>query len=194
MSVSLIREELFVSLMDRIVAWDRCRAQRASVRHKQIDYEAAVASCASREVLASILTGLAGCHLAMSGYYEAMGRNPRPRPGKSGPSHAEGTRLEGLLLLEVSFAAATEGGYCGVRTVELFHREPIRDALRNVALAFDAWEPKARAGNLGTPGEPVSVGQRLDELILAAVPVTGHRHTKTLASLAHAHCDAADPE
>jgi len=186
-----------MSIIAQIYAWDDRRVRRASVRgvcHEPnlnelggiagtmlVDYQVAAADGAPREVLASILTGLAGCHLAMSRCIEAMDWDPRPQPGK--PSHAEGTRLEGLLLLEIANAAVEGRDYRGVRSFE-FDREAIAHALGAVALAFNAWASNP-AGNLGSPGMPVSVAQRLDELISVAAGLAGH--AETLASLARAH-------
>ncbi|MGH4017929.1 MAG: hypothetical protein ACRDT0_01520 [Pseudonocardiaceae bacterium] len=186
-------------LLGRVVAWTRRREERrgiAGAHHRSdldalggiaarmtVDYRVAVARGADRGLLAGILTGIAGCYLAASRCCAAMGWDPDPRPGK--PSHAESTRLAGLLAHEVAYAAAEGTDYCGMRAFEL-RTEPIAQAIRHVALAYAGWAPNPH-GTLGVPGGPVTVEQRLDELLGAVLDVTRGPAVELLASLAVAH-------
>jgi hypothetical protein len=115
-------------------------------------YASAVADGEMHDVLVESLTGLAGCHLAMSSTLPAMGEND-----------GEANRIAGLLALELSYCARERMDYRGVRTFE-FQTETIAQALRNVALAYAGWAPNPY-GNLAPPPEaPVPVGIRLNEL------------------------------
>lgn len=134
------------------------------------DYAAAVAGGAPREELADILTGIAGCELAMSRTMAAMGWDPEPAPGE--PVLAESARLSGLLVQEVAYAAAEGQGYRGVRCREL-DTTPIGEALRGLALAYDV--------------EPVSVGRRLSEVWQAVAGVIGGQAAEALVPLMAAH-------
>lgn len=176
-----------MNLIDRLIARSDRRAERRSIagRHHLddvrtlgaitgsmiVDYRVAVARDEPRENLARILTGIAGCDLAASCFC-AAGWDPYPRPDE--PSHAEATRLGGLIVLEVAYCAAEGLAYRGVRAIE-YQREPIGEALRNVALAY-----------VGMPGEWV-VSVRLRELMDAARVVAGGQALERLATLTDEH-------
>lgn len=182
-----------MSLINRLLARSDRRAERRSIagRHHlddastlggkaasmTVDYRVAVARDEPRENLAWILTGIAGCDLAASACYHAAGWDPQPPP--DGPSHAEATRLGGLIVQEVAYCAAEGMEYRGVRAIE-YQRVPIGEALRNVAIAY-----------VGLPGEWV-VSVRLRELMDAARVVAGGQALETLATLAAAHREAEE--
>lgn len=142
------------------------------------DYHVAVAGDEPREDLVRILTGIAGCVLATSCCYAATGFAQRPRPYEL--SHAETTRLGGLLVQEVAHAAAEGWAYRGVRAVE-YQRPAIAEALRNVSIAY-----------VGMPSDSATVADRLNELAGAAVDVAGGQGAETLAALAGAHRRAVE--
>lgn len=188
-----------MDIVDRFLRWMDRRAERRSLAGEHhiadagelgaiaarmtVDYRVGVAQGADRRVLAQVLTGIGGCDLAASRCYAAAGWDPFPRVGE--PSHAESTRLAGLLCQEVAYAAAEGTGYRGVRAVE-YQTGPIAAALREVALAYAGWAPKPH-GSLGASGEPVSVEQRLDELLHVVLEVTRGQAVETLAALTAAH-------
>jgi hypothetical protein len=139
--------------------------------------------------LADILTGLAGCNLAMSRTNRAMGWNPDPTPEE--PEHAESVRLAGLLLQEVAYCAAEGGEYRGVRCWEL-GAEPITEAFRLLAFAY-AGETAQSGGVLNrferwddNPAAP-SVGQALSDLWHAVLPVIHSQAAECLIPLMIAH-------
>lgn len=138
------------------------------------DYQHAVASGDAN--LANILTGIAGCALAMSRTNEAMGWNPDPTPDE--PSVAESSRLSGLLVLEISYCAVEGTGYREVRCREL-DTETVAAALRALAVAYHA----EAAGHLLTP----TVGQCLSDLWHAVVEVIGGQAAESLVPLMIAH-------
>ncbi|MQA14924.1 MAG: hypothetical protein GEV09_12335 [Pseudonocardiaceae bacterium] len=193
-----------MNLTDRALHWlqDRCdrRAERRSLAathhlddaadlgaiaaRMTVDYRVAVSHGADRTVLAGILTGIGGCDLAAARCYTAAGWDPDPQPGK--PSHAEDTRLAGLLAQELGYAAAEGLDYQGPRAVE-YQTEPVAGGLRAVALAYTGWIAHSH-GVLGEPAEgPVSVEQRLDELLTVMLGRTGGATVETLARLTSAH-------
>lgn len=139
---------------------------------RTVDYRMAVVQGAPREDLAWILLGIAGCDVAAASCYHAVRWDPRSSLAKV--SHAEATRLGGLLVQEVAYCAAEGMEYRGVRAVE-YQLEPIGEALRNVALAY-----------VGMPGEWV-VSVRLRELMDVAGDVARGQALETLAALADIH-------
>lgn len=157
--------------------------------HMLDDYRCAVKEGESREVLAEILTGLAGCELAMSRTNPVMGWGLEP--DKDGCTVGESARRSGLLVQELAYAAG-DIEYRGVRAFE-FQWGDIAHSLTDVALAYREWAPNPR-GNLGTPDEPVPVGQRLDELWHVMVGAIGGQAAEVLAPLmaAHSHCIRCD--
>lgn len=196
-----------MNLTDRLLTWLQARCDRRAERRSlaatfhlddacelgaiasrmTIDYRVAVCHGADGQVLAEILTGIGGCDLAAARCYSAGGWNPDPEPDR--PSHAEDTRLAGLLAQELGYAAGEGLDYRGPRAFE-FATEQLAAALRNVALAYGGWVAHPH-GVLGEPadGGPVSVEHRLDELstVLWWLPMTGGQTLETLAGLASAH-------
>lgn len=133
-----------------------------------------------RRVLATVLTGLAGCQLAMSRAVEAADHDP------DGPPLAECDRLAGLLIQEIAYCAAEGGEYRGVRCLELMTGD-VAEALKWLALAYDGWVYNP-IGNLNpNPGSGPTVGQRLDELWHAALDVIGGQAAECLVPLQIAH-------
>lgn len=139
------------------------------------DYRDAVVTGDSRIELGGILSGLAGCELAMSRACEAMGWNPDPTPAE--PSVAESTRLSGLLTQEIAYCAAEGQEYRGVRCREL-ETEPVAEALRSLAVAYSRGE-----GDPGLPG----VGQALSGLDHAVADVIHSQAAEVLVPLMIAH-------
>lgn len=158
--------------------------------NRATEYRLAVGHGANREELGRILEALGGCELATAHLYTAMG--PRIAPG-----HAETTRLSGLLLLEIAWAAgdpdSRPGGevkpfYRGVRNEFEFGRGGIPNALKWLALAYQGWAPEPR-GNLAQAGPAPTVAQRLRELMDTVRGVIPGQPTETLAVLVSIHED-----
>ncbi|MGH4020982.1 MAG: hypothetical protein ACRDT0_17510 [Pseudonocardiaceae bacterium] len=164
------------------LAWVRRRLPSHATDHGDLDriargmladYRAAVADGAPRGLLAEILTGLAGCELAMARTNPAMGWEC---------TVGESARRSGLLLLEV--AAAVGGGpgwdpaggefWMRVRAGE-FGVGPVADALDGVAAT--AVESTHAAG----------LGAAYDELWHAVVAVVGGQAAEVLVALMRAH-------
>lgn len=139
------------------------------------DYQDAVASGDGRVELGHILTGIAGCELAMSRAVRAMGWNPDPTPEE--PEHAEAVRLSGLLLQEIAYCAAEGKAYRGVRCREL-ETGPVGEALRALAIAYSRGE-----GDPGLPG----VGQAMSGLCHVLRGVLGGQASEVLVPLMIAH-------
>jgi hypothetical protein len=176
-------------LIDVIKArWDQRRAGHdyCAVDHVAghlfRDYAQAVHNGSPRRVLAEILTGLAGCELALSRLNPAMGWGMDA--DEDGCTVGESARRGGLLVQEISYAAG-EDDYRGVRAVE-FQCDDIAEDLRNVTLAYRGWVLNPR-GNLGAPTDSVPVGQRLGELWHVVVEVIGGQAAEVLVPLMDAH-------
>ena len=136
------------------------------------DYRLAVEQRRPREELSWILTGLAGCELAMSRCYNGL-------DVPTSVDLAGSLYLSGLLVLELSHAAGASHSYRGVRAVE-FRNAQLANALGAVALAYGDW-PSESSG--------MSLGHCLDELIPLAVDCGVL--AETLSSLVHAHFDVS---
>ena len=165
-----IKNWLTPSLEDDYYALDGIAARMLG------NYTDLVSVGADRRELAKVLTGVAGCCLAMSRAVEAADLDDGPEPGR--PTQAESDRLEGLLLQEIAYCVAEGIEYRGVRCREL-EAEPASAALRMLAVAYHG----ASAGHLYTP----PIGQRLDELWHVAVDVIGGDAAECLVPLMIAH-------
>ena len=174
--------------VDKAVAWAKRRVARETINdilyepdldelggvaeRMMTDYRIAVEQRRPREELSWILTGIAGCELAMSRCHNGL--DAPTSVDLAGPLY-----LSGLLVLELSQAAGEGSFYRGVRAVD-FRTEPIAEVMHSVALAYGAWETKPHG---------VSLGRYLDELIPLAVD-RGVR-VETLSSLVHAYFDVS---
>ncbi len=172
--------------VDKAVAWAKRRVARETINdilyepdldelggvaaRMLADYRLAVEQRRPREELSWILTGLAGCELAMSRCYNGL-------DAPTSVDLAGSLYLSGLLVLELSHAAGESRSYRGVRAVE-FQTAQFANVFRAVALAYGAW-PSGSSG--------VSLGHCLDELIPFAVD--RGVQAETLSSLVHAHFD-----
>ncbi len=174
--------------VDKAVAWAKRRVARETINdilyepdldelggvadRMMADYRIAVEQRRPREELSWILTGLAGCELAMSRCHNGL--DAPTSVDLAGPLY-----LSGLLMLELSHAAGEGSFYRGVRAVE-FRNTQLANALGAVALVYGAW-PSESSG--------VSLGHCLDELI-PLVQVRGVQ-VETLSTLVHAHFDVS---
>jgi hypothetical protein len=155
--------------------------------HMLGDYQRAIAEGASRQTLAEILTGLAGCELAMSRTNHVGWGTDRDEDGFT---VGESCRWSGLLVQEIAYCAGDEPSdglpeYRGVRAFE-FQTEQIAEALTRLALSYRGRAANT-AGNLGVPGEPPSVGQALDLLWHTVAAVIGGQAAEVLVPLMVAH-------
>lgn len=170
--------------VDKAVAWAKRRVARETINdilyepdldelggvaeRMMTDYRIAVGQRRPREELSWILTGIAGCELAMSRCYNGL--DAPTSVDLAGPLY-----LSGLLVLELSHVAGEGSFYRGVRAVE-FRNAQLANALGAVALAYGAW-PSGSSG--------VSLGHCLDDLIPFAVD--RGVQVETLSVLVHAH-------
>ena len=129
------------------------------------DYRRAVQEGAPCQVIAEILTGLAGCEFAMSRTNPAMGWGTES--DADGCTVGESCRRSGLLLLELAYVVGDDED-----PVE-FQQGVIAEALQKAAVAYR--------------DDPVMVGQRLDELWHAVVDVIGGQAAEVLLPLMLAH-------
>lgn len=131
------------------------------------DYRQAVAGGAAGEELAQILTGIAGCELAMSRTNPAMGWGGEP--DEDGGTVGESARSSGLLVLEI--AAATSLGalncYSGPPAPPFADEPEVVAALRDFAVTHS--------------------GAGLDQLWRAVVEVIGGQAAEVLVPLMVAH-------
>jgi hypothetical protein len=149
--------------------------------HMLTDYAQAVAEGAGRDVLAQILTGLAGCELAMSRTNPAMGWGEEA--DEEGYTVGHSARLSGLLLLEIADAVRLWPLYGGPTAPPFAGHETIAAALDALGRSYNA-AGLNRTSNLmlETP-----VGQRLSDLWHATPGVIGSQAAEILVPLMHAH-------
>lgn len=149
--------------------------------HMLNDYRQAVADEADREVLAQILTGLAGCELAMSRTNPAMGWGQEP--DDEGYTVGHSARLAGLLLLEIADTARLSSLYGGNTALPFAGHDEICDALRALGRSYNAEELNRGSDFL----LEAPVGQRLNDLWHLLPNVIGSQAAEVLVPLIKAH-------
>lgn len=110
------------------------------------DYVDAVDCAASRHELATILTGLAGCELAMSRAEPLMAWLISDDPAQGDPTITQGQenaiemRRSGLILLEVAHCAAQGNEWDQSLLWRTTQNVPLHNALRDLAVAYGQCE------------------------------------------------------
>lgn len=183
--------DLVMTVYARLTRWlARRRAERdhfaldRAAGHMLADYRRAVERGDSREVLAGILTGVAGCELAMSRTNPAMGWGMEP--DEDGCTVGESSRRSGLLVLELARCAASGPIPAAFTVSPELASGGLQHILAGVALAYAGCSPDPVTG-AAAPGGPVPVGELLDDLWHVVVDVIGAQAAEVLVPLMAAH-------
>lgn len=145
------------------------------------DYVDAVDSAASRHELATILTGLAGCELAVSRAEPLMAWLISDDPAQGDPTITQGqenaieTRASGLMLLEIANCALQGAEW---QHPALWHggNVPLHNALRDLAVVY---------GQCEKPGD--MTGEVDVDIAWALHALCDVQPTEILATLMRAH-------